>query len=163
MKRIAVFVGLDYHQDSVQACVLDSSEMVLRNGSYENDALVIGTVGEDHGTKVHAGIESCTGAADLAGERAMRAGWTIDLAHPGFVSRMKQNPDKTDFTDARMIADLERVLLKRRLASRGPVRLRTSSSGSGASRSAGTLAFPMEQSSPFRKHPLGLSLQETLG
>jgi transposase len=33
----------------------------------------------------------------------------VDLAHPGFVHRMKQNPDKTDYSDARMLADLERV------------------------------------------------------
>ena len=109
MKSIAVYVGLDYHQDSVQVCVLDRSGAVLRNGSYENDALVIGTVVENYGNEVHAAIESCTGAADLADELALRSGWTIDLAHPGYVARMKQNPDKTDFTDARMLADLERV------------------------------------------------------
>jgi len=89
--------------------VLDSAGAVLRNGSYENDMLTIATVAENHGTQVHAAIESCTGAADLADELALRAGWTIDLAHPGYVARMKQNPDKTDFTDARMLADLERV------------------------------------------------------
>ena len=33
----------------------------------------------------------------------------MDLAHPGFVARMKQNPDKTDFSDAQLLADLERV------------------------------------------------------
>lgn len=109
MKSIPVYVGLDYHQDSVQVCVLDRSGNVLRNGSYENDALVIATVAENHGTQVRAAIEACTGAADLADELAQRAGWTIDLAHPGYVARMKQSPDKTDFTDARMLADLERV------------------------------------------------------
>ncbi len=109
MSSIAVYVGLDYHQDSVQVCVLDGSGTVLRNGSYENNASVIATVAENHGSEVHAAIESCTGAANLADELAMRAGWTIDLAHPGYVSRMKQSPDKTDFTDARMLADLERV------------------------------------------------------
>src|SRR5262249_17140863 len=31
------------------------------------------------------------------------------LAHPGFVSRLRQSPDKTDFSDARILADLERV------------------------------------------------------
>lgn len=109
MKSIPVYVGLDYHQDSVQVCVLNRSGNVLRNGAYENDALVIATVVENHGTEVHAAIESCTGAADLADELTLRSGWTIDLAHPGYVARMKQNPDKTDFTDARMLADLERV------------------------------------------------------
>jgi transposase len=32
-----------------------------------------------------------------------------ELAHPGFVARMKQNPDKTDFQDAHLLGDLERV------------------------------------------------------
>ncbi len=69
MESIAVYVGLDYHQDSVQVCVLDSAGAVLRNGSYENDMLTIVSVVENHGTQVHAAIESCTGAADLADER----------------------------------------------------------------------------------------------
>jgi len=38
-----------------------------------------------------------------------RAGWSVDLAHPGYVNRMKGSPDKTDFSDARLLADLERV------------------------------------------------------
>lgn len=109
MKSITVFVGLDYHQDSVQVCVLDGAGKLLRNASYENDALTIATVVENYGQVVHAAIESCTGAADLADKPALRAGWKIDMAHPGYVARMKQNPDKTDFTDARMLADLERV------------------------------------------------------
>jgi transposase len=109
MKDSTVFVGLDYHQDSVQVCVMDGPGHVLRNDVYENDASVIATVAENHGMVVHAAIESCTGAADLADELAQRPDWSVDLAHPGFVARMKQNPDKTDFTDARLLADLERV------------------------------------------------------
>ena len=31
------------------------------------------------------------------------------LAHAGYVMRMKGNPDKTDYSDARLLADLERV------------------------------------------------------
>jgi transposase len=31
------------------------------------------------------------------------------LAHPGYVARIKQSPDKTDFSDAQLLADLERV------------------------------------------------------
>jgi transposase len=88
---------------------MDRPGDVLHNKVYENDALVIGTVVENHGTVVHAAIESCTGAADLADELVQRQGWSVDLAHPGFVARMKQNPDKTDYTDARLLADLERV------------------------------------------------------
>jgi transposase len=109
MDDSSVFVGLDYHQDSVQVCVLSRDGQVVRNGSYENDAVVIGSVVENYGTRVHAAIESCTGAADLADELAARSGWSVDLAHPGFVSRMKQNPYQSAFTDARLLADLERV------------------------------------------------------
>ena len=47
-------------------------------------------------------------AADFA-EELVQDGWHVDLAHPGYVSRMKRNPDKTDFSDARMLADLTRV------------------------------------------------------
>ncbi len=46
-------------------------------------------------------------------------GLVIHLAHPGYVSRMRQNPDKHDWGDARMLADrrvgyLPRVWLCRR-------------------------------------------------
>ncbi len=58
---------------------------------------------------MQAAIESCCGAANLADELIAQAGWSVDLAHPGYVARMKQSPDKTDYSDARMLADLERV------------------------------------------------------
>src|SRR5262249_8436755 len=61
------------------------------------------------GTVRGAALEACTGAANLAEELADRFAWPVHLAHPGFVSRMKQSPDKTDFSDARVLADLERV------------------------------------------------------
>jgi len=38
-----------------------------------------------------------------------RAGWLVDLARPGYIARMKASPDKTNFTDTRMLADLEPV------------------------------------------------------
>jgi hypothetical protein len=58
---------------------------------------------------VHAAIEACCGAANLAEKLSTHATWTISLAHPGFTARMKQNPDKTDYGDARLLADLMRV------------------------------------------------------
>jgi hypothetical protein len=48
-------------------------------------------------------IESCNGAANLTEELIPRAGWSVSLAHPGYVKRRKQNPDKTDDSDARML------------------------------------------------------------
>ena len=54
-------------------------------------------------------LESCEGAAELAEELIEGAGWPVQLAHAGYVHRMKQTPDKSDFTDARVLADLVRV------------------------------------------------------
>ena len=109
MGTVAVFVGLDYHDEAVQVCILDGQGRQLANRECRNDSEAIaGFVGR-HGGRVRAAIESCAGAADLAEELVGRAGWSVDLAHPGFVARMKQNPDKTDYQDARLLADLERV------------------------------------------------------
>src|SRR5947199_2137788 len=106
----AVFVGLDYHAASVQVCVMSSDGQVLLNQSCANDwRAVVGAVRRrcGEGVSVQAAIESCCGAAGLADELIAR-GWSVNLAHPGYVSRMKQSPDKTDYTDARMLADLQR-------------------------------------------------------
>lgn len=105
----ACFVGLDYHRDSVQVCVLDPQGGVLLNRSCANDWQAIRQASERFGAVQGVAIESCCGAADLAEELIRHAAWSVDLAHPGFVNRMKQNPDKTDYSDARMLADLTRV------------------------------------------------------
>jgi transposase len=109
MSRIASFVGLDYADSVVQVCVMDAAGRRLANRRCENDWRAIDRVVRRFGGPVRAAIESCTGAADLADELVHRAGWSLDLAHPGFVKRMKQNPDKSDYTDAQMLADLVRV------------------------------------------------------
>lgn len=108
MSKITVFVGLDYHQRSVQVCVMDSSGMVLANRSCANHWQSIVQV-VPSGVHVQAAIEACGGAADLADELVHQAGWSVDLAHAGYVARIKQSPDKTDYSDARLLADLERV------------------------------------------------------
>jgi len=105
----AVFVGLDYHAVSVQVCAMSSDGKVLLNRSCANDwRAVVGAVRQRCGeaVQVQAAIESCCGAADLADE-LIRRGWTVHLAHPGYVARMKHNPDKTDYSDARMLAELQ--------------------------------------------------------
>jgi len=103
------FVGLDYHQNSVQVCVMDGNGRVVRNRGCANDWRQIDAFASQDGAGVQAAIESCSGAADLADELIERAGWSVDIAHAGYVARIKQNPDKTDFTDAQLLADLERV------------------------------------------------------
>lgn len=111
MKSLAVFVGLDYHNAGVQVCVMDRSGRMLMNRRQENDWRSIAEAVQAVAPQaaVHAGIEACTGAANLADEMVTKADWTIDLAHPGYVARMKQNPDKHDWGDARILADLVRI------------------------------------------------------
>lgn len=109
MVDYTVFVGLDYATAFVQVCVLDPQGRPLGNRRCANGWEEIAAYVRAFGGSVRAAIEACTGAASLADELLQRAGWSIDLAHPGYVARMKRNPDKTDFTDARMLADLVRV------------------------------------------------------
>jgi transposase len=109
MASVSVFVGLDYHDAAVRVCVLDPAGRQLANRDCPNDAGALAAFVHRHGRHVHAALESCPGAADLAEELVQRAGWSVDLAHPGFVARKKQNPDKTDCRDAQLLALLERV------------------------------------------------------
>jgi transposase len=108
---LVAFVGLDYHDAVVQVCVLDRDGVVLGNGSVENKlGAILDFVDRAlNGRRVMGvAIESCCGAANLA-EELQRVGWEVALANAGICSRMKQNPDKTDFSDAQLLADLVRV------------------------------------------------------
>lgn len=112
METVHAKVGLDYATAFLQLCIMDPEGRMLENRKCGNDwrevhAAVVAKCGER--VVVEAAIESCNGAADLAEELVSQAGWSVSLAHPGFVSRMKQNPDKTDWHDSRLLADLIRV------------------------------------------------------
>jgi transposase len=109
MTKLPVFVGLDYHQSSVQVCVMNATGRVLANRKCPNDWQVIARTVEPFGSDVQAAIEACGGAADLADELVEHARWSVDIAHPGYVHRIKQSPDKTDYSDAQLLADLVRV------------------------------------------------------
>jgi transposase len=109
MGSVAVYVGLDYHCEQVQVCVLDGKGRVLINRKVPNNAALIDELARRCGTEIFAAIEACTGAAALADELIGKFGWSVDLAHPGYVARLKQRPDKTDLQDAQLLADLERV------------------------------------------------------
>ena len=115
MSSVTRFVGLDYHQDVVQVCVMDSEGHVLINrkasNRWQSVADVMGqTIDDESGpVVVRAAIESCCGAAHLAEELIEQTGWIVTLGHPGMVNRMKQNPDKTDKADAWILADLIRL------------------------------------------------------
>ena len=109
MSKVTVFVGLDYHKDSIQVCIMDPAGKVLANRSCPNDAKTLDLMVAFFGDDVRGAIEACTGAAELADELITHCGWDLALAHPGYVNRMKQSPDKSDYSDARMLADLVRV------------------------------------------------------
>jgi len=109
MSKVTVFVGLDYHKDSVQVCIMDQAGQVLANRKCPNDAAELALLVAFFGDHVRGAIEACGGAADLADELIGRHGWDLSLAHPGYVARMKQSPDKSDYSDAKMLADLVRV------------------------------------------------------
>ncbi len=109
MIKLPVFVGLDYHQQSVQVCVMNSQGEVLVNRKCPNDWHAVVAAIPSHAGPVQAAIEACGGAADLADELVEHARWSVDIAHPGYVHRIKQSPDKTDYSDSRLLADLERV------------------------------------------------------
>lgn len=116
-----VYIGIDYHQHFLQICVLDRAGAVLCNRRCDNslaellptvsdvvNARNVDKVGNGSVTRIHAAIEAGCGSADLA-EALTVAGWSVSLAHAGYVSRIRQSPDKTDFSDARLLADLTRV------------------------------------------------------
>jgi transposase len=109
MSIVPIYVGLDYHQDSVQVCVLNKQGERLANRAVENDAAAIHAAMSRHGEPRRIAIEACCGAADLAEELAIGHGLPVQLAHPGYVNRMKRSPDKTDLGDAQLLADLVRV------------------------------------------------------
>jgi transposase len=109
MDTVTVFVGLDYHASAIQVCVMSPDGRVLGNRAWRDDAKEVDTYVRRYGGRIRGAIEACTGAAHLADELASRYGWDIRQAHPGFVSKMRAHPDKTDWADARVLADLTRV------------------------------------------------------
>lgn len=109
MSSVAIFVGIDYHQDSVQVCVLDAEGKKLANRSVENNAAIVASEALRFGPPRRVAIEACCGAANLADELVTQRELPVELAHPGYVARLKRSPDKTDFSDAHLLADLARV------------------------------------------------------
>jgi transposase len=109
MAIVKVFVGLDYHQDFVQVCAMNLKGRILLNRKLPNEWQAIAAAVGKAGRVARAAIEACNGAAHLADELIHHAAWPLELSHPGYVARLKQSPDKTDFSDAQLLADLARV------------------------------------------------------
>ena len=109
MSILPVYVGLDYHLATIQVCVMDPDRKILANVSVGNSPEAVRKVVAPHGNKVSVAIEAATGAAEFAELLITQYGWHVELAHPGYANRMKQTPDKSDWTDAKLLADLTRV------------------------------------------------------
>lgn len=110
MEIVPVYLGLDYHDETVRVCVMDADGDALINRNLGNDPGALRDLVLTHGWFVRgAAIEACCGAADFATHLAELTGWTVRLAHPGAVHRLKQGPDKTDAGDAWHLANLLRV------------------------------------------------------
>jgi transposase len=110
MEIVPVYVGLDYHSETIRVCVMDLEGETLVNRSVANDpAAVVDLVRATGGLVRAVSIEACCGAADFATALAEMTEWTVRMAHPSGVNRMKQGPDKTDHTDAWHLANLLRV------------------------------------------------------
>jgi transposase len=109
MSTVPVFVGLDYHQDSIQVCVVNPQGDVLLNRSAPNDCQALGRIVQPTGVVQRVGIEACCGAADLGEELVEQLGWNVSLGHPAYIAKIKSSPDKTDYSDGRLLADLTRV------------------------------------------------------
>jgi transposase len=88
--------------------VLDAAGGVRVNRSLPSDLQAITAALDRQPVKAIA-IEACCGAAAFGEQLATRGSWRVELAHPGYVARLKQSPDKTDYSDARLLADLTRV------------------------------------------------------
>ena len=109
MLNLPVFIGIDYHQKVIQVCVMDHQRKILANHSVENSPESVFRVVAPFGSNVRAAIEASTGVAEFAEQLINKYNWSVELAHPGYVSRMKQTPDKSDWTDAKLLADLTRA------------------------------------------------------
>lgn len=109
MTTVPVYVGLDYHTRSVQVCAVSGAGEVLINRRCGNSVAEIAGALPAGTSVARAAIESCCGAMDLAEGLRGGAGWEVTLAHAGYVNRMKHNPDKSDYSDARMLAELSRA------------------------------------------------------
>jgi len=109
MFNLPIFVGIDYHTHTIQVCVMDSQRKILVNQSVGNDSEAVFRLVAPFGSDVHAAIEASTGVADFAEQLIAQYQWHVELAHPGYVARMKQTPDKSDWTDAKLLADLTRA------------------------------------------------------
>lgn len=109
MSRLPIYVGLDYHDETIRVCVMDQEGQMIFNRDMQNDVRRIAELIAEFGPPEAVAIEACCGASNFATELMRQTGWSARPAHPGYVAQLKKSKDKTDFGDARLLADLLRV------------------------------------------------------
>jgi len=109
MDTIPVQVGLDYHQSLIQVCVGSKEGRALGNRRCGNSVEEVAKYAGQFGPVEGVTLEACSGAADFADALIAHTGWKVQLSHPGYAARMKLNPDKSDYSDARMQYELGRT------------------------------------------------------
>jgi transposase len=110
MAMLPVYIGLDYHEDTIRVCILEQDGKLVLSRNEPNDVRRVAAVIQVRGgPPAGVALEACCGAADFATELAALTGWKVRLAHPGHVHSMKRGPDKTDGGDAAHLADLLRT------------------------------------------------------
>ncbi len=102
-------VGVDYHDKVVRVCILNKQGETLGNKDCPNSVMAVTEYIGKFGQVESVAIEACNGSANFADQLNRQTGWHVKLCHPGYVRRMKNNPDKSDKTDAQLIGDLNRV------------------------------------------------------
>ena len=109
MRSVPVYVGLDYHQDSIRVCVVTAEGQERVNRDVANDVESVRLLVARYGKPCAVALEACCGAANFAQALHKRTKWNVKLAHPGYVHRLKKTVDKTDCGDAFLLADLARA------------------------------------------------------
>lgn len=110
MTSVTTFVGLDYHSDWIQVCILSADGRQLANRRVRNDVVSVVEFIETHGTPAVVALEACGGTATFATQLHEATSWDVRLADAGAVrATMRRGGDKTDHADAFQLADLARV------------------------------------------------------
>src|SRR3990167_2388819 len=102
-------VGIDYHDRSLRVHVMDSKGGTYGERRCRNEIGEVIKFVSRFGAVSSVAVEACTGSAEFGSELRSATAWSVKLCHPGYVQRMRHNPDKSDKSDAHLIADLGRV------------------------------------------------------
>lgn len=122
MDMLAVYVGLDYHRETVRVCVLSEAGDELCNRSVSSEVeLVTEAVRNCGGQRQRSGsskpvsvsvrgvaIAAGAGSIGFATRLTQATDWPVKLAHAGAVQRLTQGLDQTGHGDAWHLAHLIR-------------------------------------------------------